>query len=101
MVDYAGQAVIANGDNPLYGISLLNLDIDDAMRPELEEVRRLLEDLRPGAEKDRKFSARDFRKSKIDEAAVKASTERYEDAIVNYYLGPRAYRDRLSAVPKK
>jgi hypothetical protein len=101
MVDYAGEAVTANGDNPLYGISLLNLDIGDAMRPELEEVRRLLEDLRRGAEKDCKISARDFRKGKIDEAAVKASTERYEDAIVNYYLGLRAYRDRLSAVPKK
>ncbi len=51
MVDYAGEAMIADGDNPLYGISLLNLDIEDAMRPELEEVRRLLEDLRRGAEK--------------------------------------------------
>jgi hypothetical protein len=101
MVDYAGEAMIADGDNPIYNISLLNLDIGDAMRPELEEVRRLLEDLRRGAEKDRKISARDFRKGKIDEAAVRASTERYEDAIVNYYLGLRAYRDRLSAVPKK
>ena len=30
-----------------------------------------------------------------------ANTQRYEDAIVNYYLGLRAYRDRLAAVPRK
>ena len=27
MVDYAGEAMIADGDNPLYGISLLNLEL--------------------------------------------------------------------------
>ena len=94
MVEYAGEAIIADGANPIHGISLLNVDIGDAMRPELEEVRRL-------TEKDRKISARDFRKGKIDEAAVKANTQRYEDAIVNYYLGLRAYRDRLAAVPRQ
>jgi hypothetical protein len=100
-VDYAGEAVIADGENPLYGISLLGLDLNDAVRPELEGVRRLLEDSRRGVEKDRKASARDFRKGKIDGAGLAANTQRYEDAIVNYYLGLRAYRDRLAAVPKK
>ena len=101
VVDYAGEAVIADGDNPLYGISLLGLDLKDAVRPELEGVRRLLEDSRRGVEKDRKNSARDFRKGKIDDATLAAHSKRYEDAIVNYYLGLRAYRDRLAAVPKK
>ncbi len=100
-VDYAGEAVIADGDNPLYGISLLGLDLRDAARPDLEGVRRLLEDSRRGVEKDRKISARDFRKGKIDDATLAVITKRYEDAIVNYYLGLRAYRDRLAAVPKK
>lgn len=100
-VDYAGEVVIADGDNPLYGISLLGLDLTDAVRPELEGVRRLLEDSRRGVEKDRKISARDFRKGKIDDAALAVSTKRYEDAIVNYYLGLRAYRDRLAAVPRR
>ena len=99
MVDYAGVAVIADGDNPLYGVSLLNLEIQDAMRPALEGVRRLLEDSRRGVEKDRKASARDFRKGKIDDATLAAHTQRYEEAIVNYYLGQRAYRDRLAEVP--
>lgn len=98
-VDYAGEAVIADGNNPLYGISLLGLDLRDAVRPELEGVRRLLEDSRRGVEKDRKASARDFRKGKIDDAALAVNTKRYEDAIVNYYLGLRVYRDRLAAVP--
>ncbi len=101
MVDYTGEAVIADGDSPLYGISLLSLDLKDAVRPELEGVRRLLEDSRRGVEKDRKTSARDFRKSKIDDAPLAAHTQRYEGAIVNYYLGLRAYRDRLAAVPRQ
>ena len=100
-MDYAGEAVIADGDNPLYGISLLGLDLNDAVRPELEGVRRLLEDSRRGVEKDRKASARDFRKGKIDDATLAVNTKRYEEAIVNYYLGLWAYRDRLAAVPKK
>ncbi|MBZ0260367.1 MAG: hypothetical protein K8F90_07195 [Hyphomicrobiales bacterium] len=100
-MNYAGEAVIADGDNPLYGISLLGLDLDDAMRPELEGFRRLLEASRRGAEKDRKISARDFRTGKIDDAALVVNTKRYEDAIVNYYLGLQAYRDRLAAVPRK
>src|ERR1044071_4899943 len=79
-VDDAGVAVIADGDNPLYGISLLSLDLKDAVRPELERVRRMLEDSRRGAEKDRKASARDFRKGKIDEAALAVKTQRYEEA---------------------
>jgi hypothetical protein len=101
IVDYTAEAVIADGDNPLYGVSLLSLDLKDAVRPELEGVRRLLEDSRRGVEKDRKASARDFRKGRINDAALAANTKRYEDAIVNYYLGLRAYRDRLAAVPKK
>lgn len=101
VMDYAGEAVIADGENPLYGISLLGLNLKDAVRADLEGVRRLLENSRRGVEKDRKASARDFRKGKIDDATLAAHAKRYEDAIVNYYLGQRAYRDRLAAVPKK
>ena len=101
LVDYAGEAVIADGENPLYGLSLLSLDLSDAARPELEGVRRLLEDSRRGVEKDRTSSARDFRKGRIDDATLSVNTKRYEAAIVNYYLGLRAYRDRLAAVPRR
>ena len=101
MADYAGEATIAAGENPLYGISLRGISVEEAMRPQLEDFRRLLEMARRGAEKDRKASARDFRKHKIDEATVQTDIQRYENAVVNYYHGLRAYRDRLAAVPKK
>ena len=100
MVDYVGEATIAAGENPLYGISLRGIFLEDALRPELESFRKLLEMARRGAEKDRKASMRDFRKSKIDEATVQANNQRYESAVVNYYHGLRAYRDRLAAVPR-
>ena len=101
MVDFAGEATIAEGDNPLYDISLRSISLEPAGRRQLESFRKLLEMARRGLEKDRKASKRDFRKHKIDEATATATTKRYEDAIVNYYLGLRAYRDRLAAVPKK
>lgn len=101
MVDYAGEATIAAGENPLYGISLRGISLEDAMRPQLEGFRKLLETARRGAEKDRKASMRDFRRGKIDEATARANSQRYESAVVNYYLGLRAYRDRLAAVPKQ
>jgi hypothetical protein len=101
MVDYAGEATVAEGENPLYGISLRSISLGDAVRPQLEGFRRLLEMARRGAEKDRKASTRDFRKHRIDEATVQTNIQRYESAVVNYYLGLRAYRDRLAAVPKQ
>ena len=101
MVDYAGEATIADGVNPLYDTSLRSISLEDAGRQPLESFRKLLEMSRRGLEKDRKSSKRDFRKHSIDEAGFKANTQRYEDAVVNYYWGLRAYRDRLAAVPKK
>lgn len=100
MVDYGGEAAIAEGDNPLYGISLRSISLEDAGRQQLESFRKLLETARRGLEKDRKASKSDFRKHRIDEAGFKANTQRYEDAVVNYYWGLRAYRDRLAAVPR-
>ena len=101
MVDYAGEATIATGENPLYGISLRSISLEDAMRPQLEGFRRLLEMARRGAEKDRKAFMRAFRKHRIDEDTVQANSQRYESAVVNYYHGLRAYRDRLAAVPRQ
>ena len=98
-VDYAGETTFAVGENPLYGISLLNISLGDATRPRLGGYLKLLELARRGIEKDRKASVRDFKKHKIDEATATANAKRYADAIVNYYLGLHAYRDRLAAVP--
>ena len=100
-LDYAGTTTVSTGDNPLYSILLRSITLDDAMRPQLEGFRKQLEIARRGLEKDRRASYRDFRKHKIDEATAMANTKRYEDAIVNYYFGLQAYRDRLVAVPKQ
>ena len=101
MVDYAGEATIAGSYNPLYDTSLRNISFEQAGRQQLESFRKLLEMARRGLEKDRKASKRDLRKHNIDEAAFKANSQRYDDAIVTYYFGLRAYRDRLAAVPKQ
>jgi hypothetical protein len=52
LVDYAGEAIIATGENPLYGISLRGISLEEARRPQLEGFRKLLETARRGAEKD-------------------------------------------------
>lgn len=92
-VDYAGTAEIAEGVNPLYDIPLRNIWLGSPKRAELEAFRQLLESARAGAEKDRKSSLRDFASRKIDQPTAVARAKRYDDAIVNYYLGMQSYRD--------
>ena len=52
MLDYKGQTTIAAGDNPLYGISLRTIHLEDATRAQLEGFRKLLELTRRGVERD-------------------------------------------------
>jgi len=92
-VDFAGTPVIAEGVNPLYSVPLRNLWIGSPNRNQLEDFRRLLELARKGVEKDRKMALKQRRQGKIDAAAAAAAAKRYDEAIVNYYLGLRSYRD--------
>ena len=94
-VDFGGTTAIATGENPLYSISLRGMHLAGARRMYLEDFRRLLEAARAGAEKDRKASVADFRRKKIDAGAAVIAAKRYDEAIVNYYLGLRAYRDSV------
>ena len=94
-VDFGGTTAIAAGENPLYSISLRGMHLAATKRMELEDFRRLLEAARAGAETDRKASMADFRRKKIDQAVAAANAKRYDEAIVNYYLGLRAYRDSV------
>lgn len=91
-VDFEGKAEIGPGKNALYELSLRNLQVSRTDSGSLEEFRRLLEKLRRGAEADRRKALRDRRHGKIDETTANAFTNRYDDAIVNYYLGAQAYR---------
>lgn len=92
-MDSGGTTEIATGENPLYSISLRTMHLGGAKRMGLEDFRRLLEAARAGVEKDRKASIADFKRKKIDAATAAIAAKRYEEAIVNYYLGLRAYRD--------
>ncbi len=96
-VDFAGTPTIADGQNPLYDVALKGLDLNGSGRKELESFRMLLEGSRKGVEKDRRAALQARAKGMIDEAAASSATKRYDDAMVNYYLGMNAYR---SAQPR-
>ncbi len=92
-VDFAGKPAISKGVNPLYDVPLRSLRLTTTDRGEMEAFRRLLEAARRGLEKDRRAAERAYGGGKTDRAALDASLARYDAAIVNYYLGLRAYRD--------
>ncbi len=91
-VDFAATATITAGQNPLYDVSLKSLDLAGTKRGSLEAFRSLLEMSRQGVEKDRRSALRNFKKGTIDAAAASTAAKRYDDAMVNYYLGMNAYR---------
>lgn len=91
-VDFASTATIADDQNPLYDVPLKSLNLKGARREDLEAFRMLLEAARKGAEKDRRALLKALAKGTIDQAAAAAKAKRYDDAIVNYYLGMNAYR---------
>ena len=95
-VDFDGQSEISDGVNPLYDLSLRNIWLGSLNRDQLENFRKLLESARKGVEKGRKSSLRVFASKKIDKATAAANAKRYDDAIVNYYLGQQSYRDAFS-----
>jgi hypothetical protein len=92
-VDFAAKTVISKDANPLYDVPLRSLWLTTTDTGELEAFRRLLEAARRGLEKDRRAAERAYGGGKTDRAALNASLARYEAAVVNYYLGLRAYRD--------
>ena len=92
IAEYAATAELGPGVNPLYGISLRNMALGHPKPSELEALRSLLERSRRSAERDRRSAWRQFERGKIDKAAVDASDKRYDDALVNYFLGLSAFR---------
>lgn len=92
VVDFAADAAIGPGQNPLYGISLKTLDVSNASSSQLEMLRRMLEKSRKGAEGDRKAALKDFAAGKMNANAAAALARRYDRAMVNYYLGMKAFQ---------
>ena len=91
-VDFNAKTRIAPDRNPLYDIPLDNFWLNTSDGVKIELFRRLLERSRKGAEADRQRAARSLRKSKINESKSESRDKRYDDALVNYYLGAQAYR---------
>lgn len=91
-VDYDADYGIGEGQNPLYNIPLRKLWLGSPNASEREAFRRLLERAREGVEADRRLSLHAQARGEIDGATVAAHAKRYDDAIVNYYLGMQAYR---------
>lgn len=91
-VDYTAATEIGPGQNPLYGRSLRTISLGTPNRDEREAFRRLMEKSRLGVENDRKLALRAHAKGEIDDTEAQRLAKRYDDAIVNYYLGIHAYR---------
>lgn len=91
-IDYGKTAEIGPGVNPLYGISLRNVDVGHPSRAQRESLRRLLEGARRAAESDRKSAWRAFEAGTLDDAGLKDANKRYDTALVNYFLGVNAMR---------
>jgi hypothetical protein len=92
VVDFTADPVIGPGQNPLYGISLKTLDVSNASASQLEMLRRMLETSRRAAEKDRKAALKDFAAGKMNSNAAAALARRYDRAMINYYLGMKAFQ---------
>jgi hypothetical protein len=91
-LDPAGRTEIGPGKNPLYDIPLQNVWLGGIGPDGLEAFRRLLERARRGAENDRARALSDHRKGVISAETAATLAKRYDDAIVNYFLGIQAYR---------
>jgi len=91
-VDYRVRPAVGKGINPLYDMDLRNVRLGTPSAAQLESFRRLLEAARRGAEADRRTALRERRRGKIDAAEAASLAQRYDRAIVNYYLGIQAYR---------
>lgn len=92
VVDFAADAAIGPGQNPLYGFSLKNLVVGPASAAQRELLRRMLEEARLAAEADRKTALRDHAAGKMNANAAAALARRYDRAMVNYFLGIHAFR---------
>jgi hypothetical protein len=91
-VDYAATAAIGPGVNPLYGVSLRNMDVGHPDAAQREALRSLLEKSRHSAETDRRTSWRTYERGELDATGLAETRKRYDAAIVNYFLGISAFR---------
>ncbi len=97
-LDSGGETLIGPDQNLLYDVQLRNTRLDPSSKPAVEAFRHLLETARKGAESDRRSALDAFKAGKIDGPRAQSLASRYDDALVNYYLGVQAYRLALKKV---
>lgn len=92
VVDFTGEEEIGPGRNPLYELSFRTLRLQNPSREQREAFRTLLERARQAAEADRATAERDRLAGRISTSEAAQRASRYDNAMINYYLGQQAYR---------
>lgn len=95
IVDYEGTGGTPKGANPLNGMSFKDLAIGEPTRGRLERFRRFVESGRRQGISSYKSALRHLKRRKISETAFDKAKSLYQEAIINYYHGIRAYLNRV------
>lgn len=99
-VIYDGEGAVGPGGNPLNAMSLKELEIGKPRRGELEGFRKFLERYRIKAMRDWRAAANAYDRGKLAKDGLEAASTLYRDALVGYYHGIRAYREKIYATPE-
>lgn len=91
IVDYEGTGATAKGANPLNGMSLRDISLGKPTPWQLELFRRFMEKGRRQAVAAYRKALRHLRRGRISEAEFGKAKSLYDEALVNYYHGIRAY----------
>ena len=95
IVDYKGTGGTPKGANPLNGMSFKDLAIGEPTRWQLELFRRFLESGRRQGISSYKSALRKLKRRKISKTDFDKVNGLYQEAIINYYHGIRAYLNRV------
>lgn len=91
IVDYEGTGATVKGANPLNGMSLRDISLGEPTPGRLERFRRFMEKGRRQAVRSYEKALRHMRRGKISEPQFTKAKSLYDEALVNYYHGIRAY----------
>ena len=91
IVDYEGTGATAKGANPLNGMSLRDISLGEPTPGRLERFRRFMEKGRRQAVRSYEKALRHMRRGRISESDLTKAKSLYDEALVNYYHGIRAY----------
>lgn len=95
IVDYEGTGSTAEGANPLNGMSLRDMALGAPTPWQLELFRQFLEKSRRQAISTYKKALGALKRKEIEKPEYDKSRALYDEALVNYYHGIRAYLNRV------